>query len=72
MSSSLDHLKVCKDAVNWIIYNCCQVFPMHAEDDRYAKFFLFTKTEVEILCETYTRVCGLFHTSILYLLTVIL
>ncbi|KAF8326436.1 hypothetical protein F5887DRAFT_1084531 [Amanita rubescens] len=25
-------------------------FPMHAEDDRYAKFFLFTEKEVEILC----------------------
>ena len=33
---------------------------MHAEDGRYAKFFLFTETEVEILCEHYEGVCGLF------------
>jgi len=33
---------------------------MHAEDDRYAKFFLFTEKEVEILCETHDRVCALF------------
>jgi hypothetical protein len=26
-----------------------QIFPMHAEDDHYAKFFLFTEKEVEIL-----------------------
>ncbi|KIM81116.1 hypothetical protein PILCRDRAFT_821941 [Piloderma croceum F 1598] len=26
---------------------------MHAEDDRYAKFFLFTEKEVEILCESH-------------------
>jgi len=26
---------------------------MHAIDDRYAKFFLFTETEVQILCENY-------------------
>ncbi|KIM72295.1 hypothetical protein PILCRDRAFT_93520 [Piloderma croceum F 1598] len=36
--SSLNHLKI---------------FPMHAEDDRYAKLFLFTKKEVEILCESH-------------------
>lgn len=60
MSSSLNHLKVSKNAVNWIICKFCQIFPMHAEDDRYAKFFLFTETEVKILCETYKRVCGLF------------
>ncbi|KIM76603.1 hypothetical protein PILCRDRAFT_91525 [Piloderma croceum F 1598] len=38
--SSLNHLKI---------------FPMHAEDDRYAKLFLFTGKEVEILCESYGR-----------------
>ena len=27
-----------------------QVFPMHAKDDRYAKFFLFTEEEVGLLC----------------------
>jgi len=26
---------------------------MHAEDDRYAKIFLFTEEEVEILCNTH-------------------
>jgi hypothetical protein len=60
ISSTLNNLKVCENVVNWIIYNFCQVFPMHAEDDRYAKFFLFTEAEVEILCETYKRVHGLF------------
>ncbi|KAH9999102.1 hypothetical protein BJV77DRAFT_658918 [Russula vinacea] len=35
--SSLDHLKI---------------FPMHAKDDRYAKFFLFTEKELEILCDS--------------------
>ena len=29
---------------------------MHAEDDRYAKLFLFTEKEVEILCESHNRV----------------
>lgn len=36
---------------------------MHAKDDRYAKFFLFTETEVEILCESDNQpnqVCGPF------------
>ena len=34
---------------------------MHAEDDRYAKFFLFTEKEVEILCANdRTQVCGPF------------
>ena len=33
---------------------------MHAEDDRYAKFFLFTEKEVEILCESHGRVRGPF------------
>jgi len=28
---------------------------MHAEDDRYAKIFLFTKKEVEMLCNTNTH-----------------
>jgi len=26
---------------------------MHAEDDRYAKFFLFTDEEVRLLCKTH-------------------
>ena len=29
---------------------------MHAEDDRYAKFFLFTEKEVEMLCRAHNRV----------------
>jgi hypothetical protein len=35
---------------------------MHAKDDRYAKLFLFTEKEVEILCDNYTnsQVCGPF------------
>jgi len=33
---------------------------MHAEDDRYAKLFLFTEKEVEILCESHGRVRGPF------------
>ena len=33
---------------------------MHAEDDRYAKLFLFTEKEVEILCDNHSQVCGLF------------
>ena len=33
---------------------------MHAEDDRYAKLFLFTEKEVEILCESHGRVSGPF------------
>jgi len=34
---------------------------MHAEDDCYAKIFLFTEKEVEILCNTntYGQVCAL-------------
>jgi hypothetical protein len=33
---------------------------MHAKDGRYAKFFLFTEKEVEILCESNNHVCGSF------------
>jgi hypothetical protein len=40
----------------WIGHNVPQIFPMHAEDDRYAKFFLFTEKEVEILCKSHDRV----------------
>lgn len=29
---------------------------MHAEDDRYAKLFLFTEKEVEILCDNHSQV----------------
>jgi hypothetical protein len=29
---------------------------MHAEDDRYAKLFLFTEKEVEILCNNHGEV----------------
>ena len=32
---------------------------MHAEDDRYAKFFLFTEKEVKMLCETGNEVRNL-------------
>ena len=40
---------------------------MHAEDDRYAKFFLFTEKEVEILCANdRTKVCGTFTHIIHY------
>ncbi|KAF8809619.1 DUF1703-domain-containing protein [Phlegmacium glaucopus] len=35
--------------------NHLKIFPMHAEDDRYAKIFLFTEKEVEILCNTYAH-----------------
>ena len=40
-----------------------QIFPMHAEDDRYANFFLathFTEREVETLCDNHSQVCGPF------------
>jgi hypothetical protein len=41
---------------------------MHAEDDRYAKFFLFTEAEVKILCEESNnqpnQVCGPFTYSL--------
>ena len=43
-----------------ISYNFPQIFPMHAEDDRYAKLFLFTEKEVEILCDNHSQVCGPF------------
>jgi len=36
-----------------ISFKPTQVFPMHAEDDRYAKFFLFTEKEVEKLCKAH-------------------
>lgn len=34
---------------------------MHAEDDRYAKLFLFTEKEVTILCETHSEVRSLLN-----------
>ncbi|KAF8736433.1 hypothetical protein AX14_000306 [Amanita brunnescens Koide BX004] len=33
--------------------NHVKIFPMHAKDDRYAKLFLFTEKEVEILCDNH-------------------
>jgi len=44
---------ICKVAKSgWLSQlNRLEIFPMHANDDRYAKFFLFTEEEVEILCE---------------------
>ncbi|KIL58636.1 hypothetical protein M378DRAFT_311289 [Amanita muscaria Koide BX008] len=39
--------------------NHLEIFPMHAEDDRYAKFFLFTEEEVEILCNAHERVLSI-------------
>jgi hypothetical protein len=39
---------------------------MHAIDGRYAKFFLFTETEVEILCESDNQVWLIFI-SLIYL-----
>ncbi|KAF8909711.1 hypothetical protein CPB84DRAFT_1438611 [Gymnopilus junonius] len=35
--------------------NHVKIFPMHAEDDRYAKLFLFTEKEVEILCDNHSK-----------------
>ncbi|KAM6493857.1 putative AAA-ATPase domain containing protein [Amanita muscaria] len=35
--------------------NHVKIFPMHAEDDRYAKLFLFTEKEVEILCDNHSQ-----------------
>jgi len=49
--SGLNHIQVCEDdSLSELAMNITQVFPMHATDDRYAKFFLFTEEEVQILC----------------------
>lgn len=60
--SSLDHLKVYKNVVNYnyfrsITYHFSQIFPMACWRDRYVKLFLF---EVEILCDNHSQVCGPF------------
>lgn len=40
---------------------------MHAKDDRYAKFFLFTEKELEIFCDSQNQVCDhrLVHISLI-------
>jgi hypothetical protein len=43
---------------------------MNAEDDRYARLFLFTEKEVEVLCKAHKRVRS--HSHISYLSTVCL
>lgn len=46
---------ICRTAKSgWLSgLNNVQVFPMHAEDDRYAQFFLFVEGEVELLCKAH-------------------
>ncbi|KAF5383030.1 hypothetical protein D9615_004908 [Tricholomella constricta] len=48
---------ICKTAKSgWLSgLNNIKTFPMHAEDDRYAKFFLFTEEEVELLRYTHCK-----------------
>jgi hypothetical protein len=45
---------------------------MHAEDDRYGNFFLFTEREVDILCKAHNRVrCSFAYLLFVYNLSLV-